>query len=97
MPFQIINVLVIDFCCCCFGMGFSEESILRMLFSTPAPFYIIRNHFIRNQLLWKNGSWDAVLSILQDFGHKVTFVYSTSPNDDAINQGIVLLIRFLKF
>ena len=78
-------------------MGFSGKSIPGMLFSAPAPFYIIRNHFIRKQRFWTNGSWEAVLSILQDFGHNITFVCSTSPNDDVINQGIVLLVRFLRF
>ena len=41
---------------CCFfyfGMGFSGEDIFGMLFSPPTrfySFYIIRNHFIRNQI-----------------------------------------------
>ena len=38
----------------CFGMGFYGESIFGMLFSPPTrfySFYIIRNYFIRNQLV----------------------------------------------
>ena len=56
-----------------FDMGFSGERIFGMLFSPPIRFYIIRNHFIRNQIV--------------DFDH----------SDDVINQGIVLLVRFLRF
>ena len=35
----------------CFGMGFSGESIFGMFFSPAIRFYIIRNHFMRNQVL----------------------------------------------
>ena len=72
----------------CFGMGFSGESIFGMLFNPPTRFH---SFLYYKKSLYKetvSGFWVIEQMVLGQ-----TLACFTSPNDDVINQGIVLLVK----